>query len=288
MKKLAALLAVGLSVGLGGCLAPVNSDTVELAWERCQGAGDALLRINECSVVIGFNETTPERRAAALLMRGTVRSNEGDYVRALADLGRALRIDRNNAQIYLQRGTLYQERGIYDNATRDFDLAISLQPDLQAAWERRAQVRAQRADAYVRDLSRLNDFLLSAPGDAELLNSRCWLRTVNNDNLDLALADCNASLAATPNDANVHDSRGLTYFKRGEYAASLADYEAAVQLEPERGHFLYGRGLARLALGMTAEGNADMARAEELEPGVAQDYTGYNILLPEPAPFKPN
>jgi tetratricopeptide (TPR) repeat protein len=107
---------------------------------------------------------------------------------------------------------------------------------------------------------------------------------VNNDNLDAALTDCNASLIAVPNDANVLDSRGLVFFKRGDYAASLADYEAAVQLEPERGHFLYGRGLARLALGMTAEGNADLARAEELEPGITQDYGGYNITMPVAKP----
>ncbi|MEZ5962146.1 MAG: tetratricopeptide repeat protein [Hyphomonadaceae bacterium] len=286
MKKLAALLAVGLSVGLGGCLPPVNSDTVELAWERCQGAADAALRLNECSVVIGFSETSPERRAAALLMRGSIRSAEGDYARALADLGRALRIDRNNPQIYLQRGALYQERGIYENAMRDFDLALALEPGLRSALDRRAEVVQQRASAYLRDLSRLNDFLTSNPNDAEMLNSRCWLRTVNNDSLDLALADCNASLAVAPNDANVHDSRGLTYFKRGDFAASLADYETAVSLEPERGHFLYGRGLARLALGLRAEGNADLTRAEQLEPGIARDYESYNITMPKPAPLE--
>jgi tetratricopeptide (TPR) repeat protein len=108
------------------------------------------------------------------------------------------------------------------------------------------------------------------------------LRTVNNDDLDLALADCNASLVAAPNDANVLDSRGLVYLKRGEYAASLADYEAAFALEPERGHFLYGRGLVRIALGMHAEGNADLTRAEVLEPGIARQYQDYNILPPKP------
>lgn len=275
-----AAFAMVLAVCLGGCLPPIDADTAELAWERCDGPGAAADRLAQCSTVIGFDGTSPERRAAALIVRGSIRSNDGDYARALADFGRALRIDSNNAQVYFERGVLYQARGVYENAARDFDQALALQPGLRPALDRRAEIVQQMSGAYIRQLESLNDYLRTSPTDASLLNSRCWLRAVNNDDLDLALADCNASLLASPNDANVHDSRGLVHFKRGDYAASLADYEAAVGLEPERGHFLYGRGLARLALGMSVEGNADLARAEELEPGVTSDYAGYNIEMP--------
>ncbi len=275
-------IAIAFAVVLGGCLPPVNADTVEIAWERCDGPGASEYRIGQCSIVIGFAGTPPERRAAALLVRGSIRSNEGQYTRALADFGRVMRIDARNAQAYLERGIVHQARGAYDVAVRDFDLALSLQPGLQPALDRRAQVVEERVGQYRQELVQLDEWLRDAPADAALLNERCWLRTVNNDNLDAALADCNASLAAGPNDANVHDSRGLVLYKRGDFAASLADYEVAVALAPERGHFLYGRGLARVALGMTAEGNADLARAEELEPGVARAYDGYNILPPKP------
>ena len=167
-------------------------------------------------------------------------------------------------------------------AVRDFDQALALAPGLQPALEHRAEVVQQRATAYIEEIARLDEYLQQSPANADFLNSRCWLRTVNNDDLDLALADCNASLIAVPNDANVLDSRGLVYLKRGEYAASLADYEAALALEPDRGHFLYGRALARIALGLHAEGNADLARAEQLEPGITRQYQDYNILPPKP------
>jgi tetratricopeptide (TPR) repeat protein len=275
-----AAFAMVVAACLGGCLPPVNADTAELAWERCDGPGAAADRLAQCSTVIGFHGTSPERRVAALIVRGSIRSNDGDYARALADFGRALRIDDTNAQVYFERGILYQARGVYENAARDFDQALALQPGLRPALDRRAEIMEQMSSAYLRELEALDNYLRTSPTDADLLNSRCWIRTVNNDNLDLALADCNASLLAEPNDANVYDSRGLVHFKRGDYAASLADYEAAVRLEPDSGHFLYGRGLARVALGMTAEGNADLARAEELEPGVTREYAGYNIEMP--------
>ncbi len=277
-----AALWIVLAACLGGCLPPINADTVELAWERCNGTGAAAYRVSQCTAVIDFDGTPDERRTAALIARGSIRTTEGEYNRALADLGRALRIDANNAQVYLQRGIIHQARGAFDVAVRDFDQALALAPGLQPALEHRAEVVQQRASAYIEEIAQLDEYLQQSPGNADLLNSRCWLRTVNNDDLDLALADCDASLAAVPNDANVLDSRGLVYLKRGEYAASLTDYEAALALEPDRGHFLYGRGLARIAVGMHAEGNADLARAEQLEPGITRQYQDYNILPPKP------
>jgi tetratricopeptide (TPR) repeat protein len=275
-----AAFALAAALSLGACLKPVTAETVELAWERCDGPGAADYRVAQCSAVIDFAGTPPERRAAALIVRGSIRSNQSQHARALADFGRALRIDGRNAQVYLERGIVHQARGAYDFAVRDFDLALALQPSLQPALDRRAETLAQRISAFQEDLAAVNERLAQSPTDAGLLNERCWLRVVNNDDLDAALADCNASLAARPNDANVFDSRGLVHFKRGEYAEALADYEAAFALEPERGHYLYGRGLARLGLGMTAEGGADLAAAEELQPGVTRQYQSYHALPP--------
>ncbi|MCX7358475.1 MAG: tetratricopeptide repeat protein [Alphaproteobacteria bacterium] len=282
-----ALIAIALTACLGACIPPLNADTVDLAWERCNGPGASDYRLSQCSTVISFADTTPERRAAALIVRGTLRAEESQYERALADFGRALRLDRDNPQIYLQRAFVHQASGAFDFAVRDFDRALALQPGLQAALDGREAALQLRVTSFQQELTILNQRLVASPRDADLLNSRCWLRVINNDDLDAALADCNASLAARPNDANVLDSRGLAQFKRGDYAAALADYDTAVRLEPQSGHFLYGRGLARVALGMTAEGQADQAHAEELQPGIARQYQDYNILPPKPAAEEP-
>lgn len=277
-------IAIVLATSLVACIPPLNADTAELAWERCSGPGQADYRISQCSTVIGFAGSTPERRAEALITRGSLRAEAGQHVRALADFGRALRLGGENAQVYFERGLVHQASGAFDVAVRDFDRALALQPGLQAALDSRAETLQQRITGFQRELELLNEELMQAPTDAALLNNRCWLRAVTNDNLDAALADCNASLAAEPNDANVLDSRGLVQFKRGDYAAALADYDAAVGLDAQNGHFLYGRGLARIALGMQAEGEADQARADQLEPGIARQYQDYNILPPKPPP----
>lgn len=277
-----AFAAIALTACLAACIPPLNAETAELAWERCSGAGQIEYRLSQCSAVIDFAGATQARRAEALIVRGALRAEQSQYPRALADFGRALRLDGDNAQIYFQRGLAHQASGAFDVAVRDFDRALALQPGLQAALDGRAAALQQRVTSFQQELAMLDQQLVRSPTDAALLNNRCWLRAVNNDNLDAALADCNASLAARPNDANVLDSRGLVQFKRGDYAAALADYEAAVQLDPENGHFLYGRGLTRIALGMAQEGADDQARADELTPGISRQYQDYNILPPKP------
>jgi tetratricopeptide (TPR) repeat protein len=273
-------LALAFAVALAGCVKPVTADTVELAWEQCEGAGLPDFRLLQCSAVIAFPGTTPERRAAALIVRGAIRSNAGDYGRALADFGRAMRLDRANPQAFFERAIVHQARGAYDDALRDFDAALALQPGLQPAIERRAQTVEQKAEAYEAELVQLNALIEESPTDADLLNNRCWLRATNGGDLDLALADCNASLIASPNDPNVLDSRGLVHYLRGDYAAALADYEAAFALEPDNGHFLHGRGLARHGLGMATESAADLAAADELRPGIARLYATYGVPTP--------
>jgi tetratricopeptide (TPR) repeat protein len=275
-------IALILVAGLAACLRPPTAETVEVAWQQCDGDAADAYRLSQCSAVISFPGTTAERRAAALINRGAIRTSQGQYARALADIGRAMRISAQNPRIYLERGIVHQAQGAYDFALRDFDQALSMQPGLQQALERRAQVMQERGTAFRAELEQLNDMVSQSPRDPELLNNRCWLRAVNNDDLNAALADCNASLTARPNDANVMDSRGLVNFKRADYDAALAAYEAAVALEPQRGHFLYGRGLVRIGLGQVEEGRADLARAEELEPGVTLAYESYGALPPTP------
>lgn len=282
MKKIVPCFALVFAVALAACMQPVTAETVELAWERCDGRDAPEFRIHQCSAVISFPGTSPERRAAALIVRGAIRTNQGDYARALADFGRAMRTDRTNAQAYFERGLVHQTTGAYDFAIRDYDAALAMQPGLQPVLDRRAEALQLRAQAFTQNLTLLNERISEAPNNASLLNNRCWLRVINDVDLPLALADCNAAILADAENSAALDSRGLVHLKLRNYQAALQDYEAAVAKDGERGHYLYGRGLARMGLGQAAEGEADLIEAERLEPGVTAAYRSYRA--PEPAP----
>ena len=273
------LMFIGAALLLGGCLPPVTAETVQAAAERCQGQGAAEYRVAQCSIVINFAEASAEQRAAALVARGRIRAEQGQFARAMADYGRAMRLNARNPQVYAARALLHQMRGAYDVALRDFDRALAIDPTLEAAITGRNEAVAGRQSQFLEDLQSVTEALQQTPTDAGLLNQRCWIRTINDDDLNAALADCNAAILAQPANAAALDSRGLVHLKRGEYAESIADYEAALAIEPTRGHYMFGRGAARIRMGLVAEGQADIAEAERLEPGVTANYVSYGVAL---------
>jgi tetratricopeptide (TPR) repeat protein len=112
---------------------------------------------------------------------------------------------------------------------------------------------------------------------AEAYNSRCWARGMAGIELQLAVMDCDASLALDPGAPSTLDSRALAQLRLENFDAAYADYSAALELEPRFAHALYGRGLAQLRRGNAEEGQADIAAALELEPGVDARYARYGV-----------
>lgn len=274
--RIAALFCV---VALASCTPPGTGPHSEFQWTTCQAGVFGTARVDACSAVANDTGAEPERRAQALVQRGMLRAETGQYGRAVADFGRALRIVPGYVNAYIERGFLHHQRGAFEIAVRDFDEALRLDPTNTLAEERRAAALVGRVDRYRARLDQINELIEREPRSAELLNERCWLRATNNDNLDLALADCTASLAINSRYGAALDSRGFVHLKRGDFAAALNDYEAALAVEANRPHYLYGRGVARRGLGQIAEGDADIAAALRLDPDIAEAYRGYGLTL---------
>ncbi len=269
--------AILLCLAFAACAPADPAFVAERNWELCETSPYSEQKLQACSTVIEDASQSEDRRAAAFINRGAERANLGQHARAIADFGRALRLSPNNAHVHLERGMVHENRGAYDDAVRAFDAALAIEPNMSLAIERREAALGARAQSYREQIDEFTQALADDPRNAELFNARCWVRAVNGEELDLALADCNMALSLDPVQAAALDSRGLVHLKRRDFAAALADYDAALKITPTRGHFMYGRGLARLGLGLKTEGDADLAAAEAAEPGVASLYRGYGV-----------
>jgi len=272
MKRGIALLLV---LGALAACGPNGGVPMAQLIAECEG-GLPEQRVSACTMVIADASLDARQRAAAFVQRGMVRAEFGDHPRAVADFGRALRLDRENSEAYVERGMIHQQRGAYERAVRDFDAALAIYPDDSLAVQRRAETLVQMAQTYRGQIEQLTQLIAETPDDPGLLNNRCWLRAVNGEELDAALSDCNAALLIESTHAAALDSRGLVHLKRGAFAEAFADYEAALAVDPGGPHYLYGRGLARLGLGQTEAAQQDFALAEQTEPGIASIYASYN------------
>ena len=253
--------------------------------------------------------------AAGFARRGTAFAARHDYPRAIADLTRAIELAPAEAAYHYERGMTHWQNQDPDGALEDFDAAIKLKPDDVRALVARAELRAARHDpaesvrpdldaadraapreADVRlALGHLYEYLHDFPaaiaqydhwiearrlddvGMPAARNARCWARALAGQELDRALADCNAAVRARPKVAAYLDSRGLVYLRRGQYAKAIGDYDAALALAPGKAWALYGRGVAEQRLGKTAAGQADVAAATALSPRIAEEAAARGI-----------
>ena len=275
MKRKLALLALGLV--LAACAPADPNARAGMDWNDCDVHPNPMRQLEACTRVAEDRSVDAGRRARALINRATFRSSQGQYARAIADLGRAQRLTPNDPMISVERGQIHRERGAYDAALRAVDEALSIEPAMPAALNLRDALIADRRNAGDTQIAQLSEALARDPRNAQLLNERCWYRAIEGSELDAALQDCNGALSANPEFAAAFDSRGLVNLKRGALQDALGDYEAALKIEPGRGHYLYGRGLVRIAMGEKTEGEADLASAERAEPGVAALYRSYGV-----------
>ena len=280
------------------------------------GYGAAAQSKNESIVVASgqsiANSAEPTD-AEAFSRRATASAARQNYASAIADLNRAVELAPTDARYRHQRGMALWENRQSDLALADFNEALRLKPDIVPALLARAQFRAdsdlgaatadleaadralpredvahleigniyEEADVLPAALVQYSKWIESRertdvrmPG---ALNSRCWTRALLDQDLDAALADCNAAVKLQPKSADYLDSRALVYLRQGKYDKAVADYDAALAIDPKISSARYCRGIARTRQGHAAEGQADIAAATAQSAKVAELYTRHGI-----------
>ena len=265
----------------------------------------------------GEHQADEPTDAAGFSRRGTALAARRDYAHALADLTRACELSPDDSAYFYQRGVVYWESRQTDLAMADFNRALDLKPDDVPTLVSRARLRfmgsdqtGARADLDAADriapkeadirlslaqgyestdllaaaVAQYDLWILSHADDArmaEALNARCWVRALQGQGLEMALADCNAALRLSDKSskfaAKVLDSRGLVRMRLRDYNKSIADYDASLQVLPKDAWSLYGRGIDKLRTKRTPEGEADIAAALKVWPKVADEYTRRGI-----------
>jgi tetratricopeptide (TPR) repeat protein/predicted aspartyl protease len=254
--------------------------------------------------------------AAALSRRGVAFAARRDFEHAIADLTRAIELNPNEPSYFYERGIVRGHSGQAVQAMADFDQALKLRPDDVPTRVARAELRlaakdnsAVREDLDAADLAapkeadvrfqlgtlygnaglfepaiaQFNLWIASHAADARMadaLSDRCGARALLSEDLDKALADCNAALKLRPGSLNSTDRRALVQLRLGHIDKAISGWSAVLSAQPQNAWALYARGVARLRKGMTAEGHADVASATALEPHIGTLGEQRNVVPP--------
>jgi len=177
--------------------------------------------------------------------RGATLKELGRREEALRDYDQAIALDPTYAQAYSNRGLTLAELGRREEALRDYDQAVTLDPALAPAYANRG--------ITLRSLGRREE----------------------------ALRDYDQAVALDPALALAYANRGLTLAELGRHEEALRDYDQVIALDPTYAQAYANRGLTLAVLKRREEALRDFARAIALDPADATAYANRGLALAE-------
>lgn len=236
--------------------------------DRCSFAGQidkADDGIAACDRLIKDAKTSAQERAKALSSRCGWWWAKKDTDRALTDCNESIRIDRNLASAYLNRGNVYLSKSDFEHASSDFNEALRLDPKNAWAYAERGSLYKSKGD-FDRALADLNQSIALDPtyAPAHFLRGDVYKR---KGDLARAMDDMNETLRLDPNYPQAYFARGRLSFMLGNNPAATVDFGKAIKLEPDDSMAYFNRGVAYYAIGdRNADAEADFRKATELNP----------------------
>jgi tetratricopeptide (TPR) repeat protein len=195
-----------------------------IAWE----AGNLDLAIASLTRCINEGKLTIANLAAAYYNRGNAYEHRSQYDQAIKDYEEVIYLDPNNVPAHLNRGNSHQGKGDYDLAIRDYDEVIRKDSKFVPAYYNRGNAY-QRKGEHDQAISDYDTVISLEPGYAPAYLNR-GNAYQGKEQYDLAVEDYNMAIRLNPSYAHAYYNRGLAYLNKGDQEQALRDYNEAIRL----------------------------------------------------------
>jgi tetratricopeptide (TPR) repeat protein len=252
------------ATGLGQLLDPEALNRLLVAASICRTSGQDAAALTSLDRSLASAPT-----AQAYLTKASYRPRS-DLAGRRADINTALALDTRSVSGRVALANVQSDDKDYTGAVATLDQAMSIHgetPDL-LAWRGVNYVKSGQAELAAKDFAAARAKATEAPA----LNNICWEIASKGVALDVALSDCDASLALRPANAAALDSRAFVLLRLGRYDEAIAAYDASLQSRPRASMSLYGRGMAKRLKGDKAAGDSDFKAALRVDAHVATDF----------------
>src|SRR5215813_3942909 len=170
------------------------------------------------------------------------------------------------AKAYFDRGYDQYERGQYEEAIRNFTLALNADPNAYLAYYNRglAQNKLGNYDAAIADFTRT---LLIDHTYVYAIYARALAKYKKGD-YEGSIADSNDAIHLNPSYTDAYYNRGNSYYGKEDYAKATADYTETIRLSPSYANGYWGRGSSRNHMGDPQGALSDYEKAVQLDPNL--------------------
>lgn len=126
-----------LLCSIGLCSTGLSADAAKDAWKKCSKANETETKLRECSIAIESGTLSKDVVADALLFRASAYDERGDYDQAIKDLDESVRVNPLAFRSFNNRGWDYVRKFDYQRAIQDFNQTIQLSPKDDYAYANR-------------------------------------------------------------------------------------------------------------------------------------------------------
>jgi predicted Zn-dependent protease len=193
------------------------------------------------------------RDPSALMLAAQLNLAANDHKQAEQVLRQIIEIDPNQLPAYDLLGRLYMVQKKLPEAQAEFERLAARRPDSPAPKTMVATL-LHLQNKVPEAQQKYEEIVQGTRGTAVASNNLAWLYTTAGGNLDVALTLAQAAKRALPDRAEVNDTLGWVYYKKGLYQYAQEVLEYSVLKEPNNPVYLYH-------LGMVYAGRGDRAKA---------------------------
>lgn len=164
-------------------------------------------------------------------VRGATYGLIGKNQEATEDFNKAISMNPNSADTYIVRGALYLEMGQYELALNDTNQAVLLEPNNAAAFATRGRAfgNMNQHQLAVNDFTRA---IKIEPYDADYYYNRGTAYSYLGQH-NLAIEDCSKAIRIKSNYALAYSCLGISYGKLGDYKKANDNFDTAIRLKKD-------------------------------------------------------
>jgi len=210
-----------------------------------------------------------------ILIRGYAYIELNEYEQAIKDFNKVIELNPNYAEAYYGRGYAYAELNEYERAIEDYSNAIKLNPKFAEAYNNRGLAYV-KLNEYERAIKDYDKAIALNPAFAEAYYNRGNAYVKLNE-YERAIKDYDKAIALNPAFAEAYYNRGNAYAELNEYERAIEDFSNTIKLDPNDAKAYYNRGNAYAKLNEHERAIEDYDRTIELNPNYAKAYNNRGI-----------
>lgn len=172
---------------------------------------------------------------------------------------------------YMSRAQFYLEKGDTIKAMADIDKAISIDKYMSGAYAQRAIIKVLHDADYDSALADMNEALRLDPKEVSYYFNRARIK-YHQDDLQGAMADYDHILQLDPGNTMTYYNRGLLRMQVGERNKAISDFSEVIKAEPDNYFAIYNRALLYDMIGSYRKAIADFDVVLEQYPDFAAGF----------------